>query len=1065
MKIISGIFGGDSEKKPEKKKEGSSAVAERLSSLLEADNTKLSAITHQHSASSMEPAAETPFAAARPVSPPPSIPMKAKETAPAQAQVHAATDSIARAAREAVDKLQAAQQEMEASFRTRAEDYQKMLVKLASSALQRSGFQQRVIKAAADELEEMVKGHLGRAARQIREQVEAAQALLDERVRGVPAAASAGPNLGQEAASGALASIMEATEEAVARLAATQKDIEERFQAQAQDFEKRVVEAAAEKVGHTGLSTQLLEQATKELEQSAKEMSERSARETREQAEGLMGELRASNEKLLEEFRHQLEAAARPALEEQIRAARQEAESAMGSVTQAVEQALGKLASTQREIETGFEARANEYQKRLVDAAMEELERKGVSGTLVEQTTAAIERAAGELLMRSTQDLRRQAEAARKVLDDELRATRESILAEMRAQISSAVKPEMNEAAMAAAKQAAGQAEAARREAERAMGSVTQAVEQALAKLAATQKEIETGFEARADEYQKRLVDAATEELGRKGISGQLTEQAAEKLESVAQELVARSAEELRRQAETARTGLDDALNAKRESFLAETRAQLSQAAEPARQQAEAAAQTLTEAAEQALARLTSTQRQIEGEFKKKSQEYQKRLVDAATEELERQGVSQRLVQGASKELERSAGELLVRSAGELRRQAETARGALDEQLRVARESFVIEVRQRLANAAQPTLEQHIEAVRKNAQSAVDSLTQASQQAMAALGKTQRELELNFKSEAKNHQQHLVEAAAEELKRQGISQQIIQAAVADLERATREFVDRSTQELRQQAVATLAAVEQQLRSKTEVLIADTHEEIAGLIRKPREALQKMLNDALARVVEQLRAEQMELVRKEQAPLRRQLIYLDALTQEERARVPRPTFSGKELRSAGLLAAAALFAMVMVGWAAYFATRPAAQFRNDPPTAFIEQNQNWGPKRRGKEADLAKAYWAAGLRDVENNNYSFGAQLPEDPPPDFTVDDKSLPDSTAARARYWEKFRESWADPNSWQSGPSSQSEWVETKANWVQGTLKRMPMSYAIEYNLMKLLDKFQVWWFSHGDS
>jgi hypothetical protein len=935
MKIIENIWSRESGKKKDKDK--SLAVAERLSTLLEADNTKLSAITHHASVSAADSPAESSVTATRPVSPPASAPTNAMEAARTHAQV---VDSIARASREAVEKLQAAQQEMEASFRARTEEHQKMLLKLASSALQRSGFQQRVIKAAADELEETVKAHLARASRQIHEQVEAAQALLEERLQGAAAPAGAGSAEQREAASRALASVLEAAEQAVARLAATQREIEARFQTQAQEFEKRLAEAAAE-----------------------------------------------------------------------------------------------------------------------------ELERKRISGKLVEQTSAAIERSAGELLVRSAQDLRRQAEAARKALDDELRATRESILAEMRAQISSAVKPEMNQAAMAAAKQAAEQAEAARREAEAATGSVTQAVERALGKLAATQKEIESSFETRANEYQKRLVEAAAEEIGRRGIAGELSAQAAEKLASIASDLVARSGEELRRQVQAAQAILNEELDAKQKSLLAETHAQLTQASEPARQQAEAAAHSLAQAAEEALQRLASKQRELQDEFKRQSEKYQKMLVEAATAELERQGVSDRLVEKAAKELERSAGELLVRSAGELRRQAETARGALDEQLRVARESFVIEVRQRLASAAQPTIKQHVEAVRQNAQAAVDSLQQAAQQAMADLAKTQRELELSFKAEAKGHQQRLVDAAAEELKRQGIPQQILQEAIGELERATREFVDRSTQELRQQAVATLAAVEQQMRAKTDTLIAETHEEIASLIRKPREALQKMLNDALARVVDQLRAEQVELIRKEQAPLRRQLAYLDAVTQEARAQLPRPTFSGKELRSAGALATVVVFAMVMVGWAAYFATRPVQQFRGDPPTAFADQNPNWTAKRRGKEAELAKAYWAAGLRDVENNNYSFGVSLPEDPPPDFVVEDKSLPDSEAARWRYWEKFREYWADPNSWQAGPRSQAEWVQNGANWVQATLKRFPGTYAVQYNLMKLMDKFQLWWFSRGGS
>jgi len=1017
MRIMRTIWGDDSEKKRE-----SAKVAERLSSLLAADETKLAAIVHEEPPPEPVKAEET---APRPVSPPPSVPTRPVER-PRDQALPASADSIARATREAVEKLRAAQEEIEASLRTRAEDQQRTLLKLASNALQRSGFQQRVIKTAADELEETVKGQLARAVRQMREQVEAARTALEAQLRAandaflarvreqLPGLAEEATNAveAQKAAQSAVAAIAHATERATARLAAAQKEIEAKFDGRAAEFEKRLIEAATEELGRKGLSTKLVQQAMKELERSVKDSAEHSARKISEQADGLLGQLRGSNESLLKEAQERLATAARAALDAELRAAResffaevrqqvsaapehQANDAAIDSVRQAAEQAVARVAVSGKEIEARFQSQAEEFEKRLSETANKAAGRKELSAKFVQQTLKELESSAKESAARS----------------------------------------------------------------------LNQVVEEALRKLAATQKEMEQNFETRAKDYQKRLVEAASEELGRNGLPGHLTDQAKADIEHAAQDLLARSAEQLQQQAMTARSALDEDLRATRETFLAEARTELAQAAQPARQQAEAAAHSITEAAEQALTRLEASQREIEARFKEHSENYQKRLVDAATEELERQGVSERLIRQASEELERSAGELLARSAGELRRQAETARAALDEQLRVARESFVLEVRQRLASAAQPTIEQHVAAVQQNAQAAVESLSQAAQQAMAQLTASQRELEVSFKAEAKEHQQRLVEGAAEELKRQGISQQIIQDAIGQLEQATRDFVDRSSQELRQQAVATLGAVEQQLKARTETLLADTHEEIANLIRKPREILQQMLNDALARVVDQLRAEQVALIRKEQAPLRRQLVYLDAITQEERQRTggQRAFLSGKELRGAGVLASVAIFAMVMVGWAAYFATRPTMQLRAEVPAAFVEQNAGWTAKRQAKEAELARAYWAAGLHDIQSNDYSFGTPLPDDPPADFIVNEKTLPDSAAARFRYWAKFRQYWADPNTWQSSSNAQAEWVQNGASWVETAIKRVPWNAAIQYHLMKLSEKFQAWWYSRG--
>ncbi len=116
----------------------------------------------------------------------------------ARLNAETAMDSIHRAAREAVAKFERAQQEMEESLKSCAEDCQKRLAELRSAMEEPQrksdappegqpqtdlqGLRQEVSKQAAEELERISKEVLNRSAKQLQEQAETTQAALGEQL-------------------------------------------------------------------------------------------------------------------------------------------------------------------------------------------------------------------------------------------------------------------------------------------------------------------------------------------------------------------------------------------------------------------------------------------------------------------------------------------------------------------------------------------------------------------------------------------------------------------------------------------------------------------------------------------------------------------------------------------------------------------------------------------------------------------------------------------------------------------------------------------------------------------
>lgn len=113
---------------------------------------------------------------------------------------------------------------------------------------------------------------------------------------------------------------------------------------------------------------------------------------------------------------------------------------------------------------------------------------------------------------------------------------------------------------------------------------------------------------------------------------------------------------------------------------------------------------------------------------------------------------------------------------------------------------------------------------------------------------------------------------------------------------------------------------------------------------------------------------------------------------------------------------ALVALLPTVLFAYLMSRPVMRLKVDPPAEFVNAYPEWTGAHQAEAARLAAAYWDWAALHLADS-YPYGSQLPEQPPMSFAVEGKGFPsgvDADVARMRYWQKLRDLWTNPQSWQ---------------------------------------------------
>ncbi len=115
-------------------------------------------------------------------------------------------------------------------------------------------------------------------------------------------------------------------------------------------------------------------------------------------------------------------------------------------------------------------------------------------------------------------------------------------------------------------------------------------------------------------------------------------------------------------------------------------------------------------------------------------------------------------------------------------------------------------------------------------------------------------------------------------------------------------------------------------------------------------------------------------------------------------------------------------------AVYLWPAPLMQLPAQPPAEFMDDSANWGPARRVREQEVARAYWQVAVADLQGK-YPFGSELPTEPPSEFDAGKRYLPAAGAkaaseTRDHYWQKLRKIWVERDSWEETSEWDAPWA-----------------------------------------
>lgn len=121
-------------------------------------------------------------------------------------------------------------------------------------------------------------------------------------------------------------------------------------------------------------------------------------------------------------------------------------------------------------------------------------------------------------------------------------------------------------------------------------------------------------------------------------------------------------------------------------------------------------------------------------------------------------------------------------------------------------------------------------------------------------------------------------------------------------------------------------------------------------------------------------------------------------------------------------------VIVAGVFVFVSIRPVMRLKEKPPREFLTMPQEWDAKRRALEALVALAYWDC-ARQIVQPKYAYGTPLPTLPPPEFNIEKTDLPrgssgKSAGTRSRYWNRLRDVWVLPQSWDKTYEWSTYWV-----------------------------------------
>ncbi|MGH9327853.1 MAG: hypothetical protein ACRD2B_14385 [Terriglobia bacterium] len=410
-------------------------------------------------------------------------------------------------------------------------------------------------------------------------------------------------------------------------------------------------------------------------------------------------------------------------------------------------------------------------------------------------------------------------------------------------------------------------------------------------------------------------------------------------------------------------------------------------------------------------------------------------------------------------DISKMAAVLLDRSTGELQRQTEETRERMLTELQNSGASFLAGARQQFENLQKTSIELLNQgagtaaenAVREavgNMQRQIDgTISSNSETAVSRLDAEWHQLETQVEASMADHRKQLFEVSIEgiesvqrqldahldafrgqlEANVQALRQEALERATLDFPRVVAQLTETTVADLEKKAGEAAEAVQREIRTSSVGFAQEVERRVIGDAENALRSLSEATLDQAKNQIRQLFKDVAISHRKEfdgeiEEHLRKQRKSAQAQIEElsrgclERLReagaqvVPMPVRSspGSKL----LLIIVALVPTILF---LYLMTKPVMRLKADPPVEFLNAFPEWTGRHPEVATRLGEAYWEWAALHLARN-YPYGTQLPEQPPVLFRVDGEGFPsgvDADVARLRYWQKLRELWTEPQSW----------------------------------------------------
>ncbi|HEV2495560.1 MAG TPA: hypothetical protein VG204_21080 [Terriglobia bacterium] len=485
-------------------------------------------------------------------------------------------------------------------------------------------------------------------------------------------------------------------------------------------------------------------------------------------------------------------------------------------------------------------------------------------------------------------------------------------------------------------------------------------------------------------------------------------------------------------------------------------------------------------ASEQAVTGLESSQQKIEAGFEARAAEYEKRLEErssSAAEGLQQQADS--MVVSFRDQLDNALADFQQRTEKRLQtlvdrltaqfeqnwteqaeKQTASMADKLSEKLRVAGSAVVGEAKNELASVTKTSLEAVTQATAKECHSQLDrifreqservsgaadtataSIKLAAEQGQSQLRIVRQEMGGSFENSAHESEKRLaaqITRGAEALDHKSSTlleefevrlgnslRHVEEKAGKQLSAALEKVAVKKSEDAARQFELHAAEAERKLKeglTASGESVVEEARRLGGITHNALESLTQTAAEECRRKLDEFRS-QTGSVRRQMDELSKKST---TMRQVEAAPVRQPWRS----RGSGFAATLVfLLALVPAGIAVYLSTRPVLRLRAEPPAGFVDSNPKWTAKRAASEDQLGRAYWDVAVQNIQPM-YHYGTSLPVSPPVAFQVDAETLAasgvkgDSAAARTRYWQKLRDLWDQPATWEQSYGWNTDWI-----------------------------------------